>query len=712
LVDNRPAAVAQRELAEMLNNSPRVLQQRALSDAIHNNSSQMAALFGAAVRPQGDGAMPAGLLPVQSEEKPNNTGLPNQLKSGIESLSGTNMDHVKVHYNSDKPAQLQAHAYAQGSEIHLGTGQERHLPHEAWHIVQQAQGRVKPSMQMKAGVSVNDDEGLEAEADVMGAKAAGLVQRKAEPGVFTHSSVSGGSVVQRLADLVSQVVVTDGFQGKVGAPVQMMKWRMKGEDLVPMDRDSKQDIDVSVSFPGYGSMAEGDVWDDKSGNIYDANTGRLKKSVHRNHASSPVLPEQFLVRLAAIENPDHAKLEGPGGVKSHRLKINELRSAITEWLWGDSEESPTRPWMTEPDGQSQAVEKTEGGYAPAAEHLLMKLETLKDVSMLLEDAPKVPKTLGGKMAMAFASAQKTLYEDVGAPDFANLGKKDLKVIASKEDEEEIDRFSADQSTMTPKGEAMNWWTSAAKGLAEHTKGSVKDNLVYLSLAGVSVPIAIKPKSAENPEGEFIILGVGAPLVRNADKANEGIQTPKSAEAKHRVSYPAFIMKLATVRSAKEGNPVMDDAAIAGAMLQMVRDPHTAPASVMPDDLPIVVEAVTTWMVAEPARHPSVAFNSVMALETISEGEKTFASFMNDAGEHPMSGSGTAKAGRGLRDNEVRALAGENVTDLTKDKTGKRQAKMLGDAAGKGQNLAAPLERILRDYAGKDVKIRYLSNDTR
>ena len=81
------------------------------------------------------------------------------------------MDDVKVHYNSDKPAQLQAHAYAQGTEIHLGAGQEKHLPHEAWHVVQQKQGRVKPTFQMKGKVNINDDEGLEKEADIMGAKA-------------------------------------------------------------------------------------------------------------------------------------------------------------------------------------------------------------------------------------------------------------------------------------------------------------------------------------------------------------------------------------------------------------------------------------------------------------------------------------------------------------------------------------------------------------
>jgi hypothetical protein len=109
------------------------------------------------------------------QKKANNTGLPNQLKSGIESLSGHSMDDVKVHYNSSKPAQLNAHAYAQGTDIHVASGQEKHLPHEAWHVVQQKQGRVRPTMQLKAKVNINDDKSLEKEADVMGARA--LIQR-------------------------------------------------------------------------------------------------------------------------------------------------------------------------------------------------------------------------------------------------------------------------------------------------------------------------------------------------------------------------------------------------------------------------------------------------------------------------------------------------------------------------------------------------------
>lgn len=103
-----------------------------------------------------------------AQKKENKTGLPGHLKSGVESLSGISLDDVKVHYHSDKPAQLNAYAYAQGTDIHIAPGQEKHLPHEAWHVVQQKQGRVKPTMQMKGKVNMNDDKMLEKEADVKG----------------------------------------------------------------------------------------------------------------------------------------------------------------------------------------------------------------------------------------------------------------------------------------------------------------------------------------------------------------------------------------------------------------------------------------------------------------------------------------------------------------------------------------------------------------
>lgn len=147
--DNRPEAVAQRKLQEMANNSQQVKKAAQLQAMANNHSSQQPLI----------------------QKKENNTGLPDNSKTGIENLSGYSMDDVKVHYDSDKPTQLKARAYAQGADIHLAPGQEKHLPHEAWHVVQQKQGRVKPTKQMKGKVNINDDTGLEKEADLMGEKA-------------------------------------------------------------------------------------------------------------------------------------------------------------------------------------------------------------------------------------------------------------------------------------------------------------------------------------------------------------------------------------------------------------------------------------------------------------------------------------------------------------------------------------------------------------
>lgn len=105
--------------------------------------------------------------PVQ---KKNETGMPDNLKAGIEDLSGFAMDDVRVHYNSDKPATVQALAYTQGTDIHVAPGQEQHLPHEAWHVAQQMAGRVEPTTEV-GGLPVNDNPALEHEADVMGARA-------------------------------------------------------------------------------------------------------------------------------------------------------------------------------------------------------------------------------------------------------------------------------------------------------------------------------------------------------------------------------------------------------------------------------------------------------------------------------------------------------------------------------------------------------------
>ncbi|WP_287266749.1 MULTISPECIES: DUF4157 domain-containing protein [unclassified Moorena] len=139
----------------------------------------------------GDSLTDGDSMRAVSSKNENKTGLPDRLKAGIENLSGYSMDDVRVHYNSEKPAQLQALAYAQGTDIHVGPGQEKHLAHEAWHVVQQKQGRVNNTIQAM-GEYMIEEEGLEREADVMGRKVLDLQHMKytnVEPPVGRKSYV-------------------------------------------------------------------------------------------------------------------------------------------------------------------------------------------------------------------------------------------------------------------------------------------------------------------------------------------------------------------------------------------------------------------------------------------------------------------------------------------------------------------------------------------
>lgn len=106
--------------------------------------------------------------PLQMRSSNQNvTGIPDMMKTRFENLSGLSFDDVRVHYNSDKPAQLSAYAYTQGNQVYVAPGQQQHLTHELGHVVQQKQGLVRPTRYLQ-GVTVNDDEKLEREADLMG----------------------------------------------------------------------------------------------------------------------------------------------------------------------------------------------------------------------------------------------------------------------------------------------------------------------------------------------------------------------------------------------------------------------------------------------------------------------------------------------------------------------------------------------------------------
>lgn len=104
--------------------------------------------------------------------------LPAPLQHKMENVFAFNFGNVRVHEGA-RAAAMGAAAYTQGSDLHFAPGEyqpdnargQELIGHELAHVVQQSEGRVAATTQYK-GVDVNDDHGLESEADAWGMRAA------------------------------------------------------------------------------------------------------------------------------------------------------------------------------------------------------------------------------------------------------------------------------------------------------------------------------------------------------------------------------------------------------------------------------------------------------------------------------------------------------------------------------------------------------------
>lgn len=143
-----------------------VLQSKVAAHALQMQDNREAALLQAKMKET---------IQCQFE---NNTGIPDEVKQRMEDSFGSDFSSVRVHPNSSKAPGVGALAYTQGTDIHFAPGQfkpdtsagQQLLGHELAHVVQQSEGRVQPTTEV-AGMPVNDDVGLEQEADLLGLKA-------------------------------------------------------------------------------------------------------------------------------------------------------------------------------------------------------------------------------------------------------------------------------------------------------------------------------------------------------------------------------------------------------------------------------------------------------------------------------------------------------------------------------------------------------------
>jgi hypothetical protein len=116
------------------------------------------------------------------------TSLAGDVRARLEPALGADLSGAKIHTGADSAKaadKLGARAFTVGSDVHFGAGEyqpgtkegDRLIAHEMTHTVQAKASGV----QRKAGTPVNDDAGLEHEADAMGAKAAGGAHEVSQP---------------------------------------------------------------------------------------------------------------------------------------------------------------------------------------------------------------------------------------------------------------------------------------------------------------------------------------------------------------------------------------------------------------------------------------------------------------------------------------------------------------------------------------------------
>lgn len=152
-------------------------------------------------REQADGPVADDAAPQAAATSDAGAPLPDATRAEMERAFQADFSSVRIHQGEQAP-QVGALAYTQGEHVYFAPGQfapgttagKELLGHELTHVIQQRGGRVAATTQAK-GVAINDDRGLEAEADALGARAArgevvdvpsggettaGAVQRKGE----------------------------------------------------------------------------------------------------------------------------------------------------------------------------------------------------------------------------------------------------------------------------------------------------------------------------------------------------------------------------------------------------------------------------------------------------------------------------------------------------------------------------------------------------
>jgi hypothetical protein len=259
--------------------------------------------------------------------------LPGPLRDRVERQSGLPMDHVRVHHNSREPERLHALAFARGGDIHLAPGQDSHLPHEAWHLAQQAQGRVRPTLRVD-GVGVNDSAELEREAEAFGA------------GRAVAASPAGPAIEDPPAQRV--VEITDGaLQGSYSKPTAKIT-----NDLIAKVQ-AQAGTDLALGWKGSirSWVAESDEWTfttaeflDEMKSSFEKEDKGEKSKIRPNFPASSYRLAKISYGLQTGQDESDISLSDEDLAMPHRFPYAAIQQSTGLFIAGKEDEGALDRW--------------------------------------------------------------------------------------------------------------------------------------------------------------------------------------------------------------------------------------------------------------------------------------------------------------------------------------------------------------------------------
>ncbi len=207
--------------------------------------------------PLNDQVSSASPPPFQLKSSP--SGMPEDTLNKMSGAFGQDFSDVNIHSDSQSAVDSGALAYTQGQDIHFAPGQydpksdsgQELLGHELTHVVQQGQGRVQANNQVN-GMPLNDDKGLEKEADEMGEKVA---QHKGAllPPPEQNNNMSGSNTVQRSSAIKGSTMQRWPWSSKPADPVKDPAKDPDKKDLKKVKQAGSNkgtNFDTTVAIPG------------------------------------------------------------------------------------------------------------------------------------------------------------------------------------------------------------------------------------------------------------------------------------------------------------------------------------------------------------------------------------------------------------------------------------------------------------------------------